>query len=102
MERDPHRKHFPREAMVSPTIQPSEVHTPSAAEASLPALPEGWSYGKIGGVLVRSHTPERLSSEEYIRREVQGSLAIGDPRTAKEIEAAVRQELTYQAQRYAQ
>jgi hypothetical protein len=59
-----------------------------------------WSYYSIGGVVVRNKPMTHLSRDAYIRREIETSKAIGDPRSATEIRAAVERELDYQAGKY--
>lgn len=81
------------------TISVGEPETNASGElSSSEQLPEGWSYGRIGGVAVRSKPMERLTREQYVKREVASSLELGDPRTWEEIEAAVLQELAFRAQ----
>ncbi|HEX5402240.1 MAG TPA: hypothetical protein VFX16_08060 [Pseudonocardiaceae bacterium] len=59
-----------------------------------------WSYYNLGGVVIRNKPMQHLSRDAYIRREIETSKAIGDPRSDTEIRAAVERELDYQAEKY--
>lgn len=86
--------------MSSRGTYPDDPHEHGSVDQASTDLPEGWSYQRIGDVVVRSKPMRHLSREAYIQREVESSRAIGDPRSPTEIEAAVEQELEYQAARY--
>jgi hypothetical protein len=78
-----------------------EAHDKPEDDTAAPDVSGEWSYYSIGGVVVRSKQMTHLSRDAYIRREVETSMAIGDPRSPNEIRAAVEQELAYQADKYA-
>lgn len=93
---DPYRA---RANEVVTRVAPMTPSSADAAQQQAAPLPKGWHYEQIGSVLVRSRSIEALSLDELIAREVQ-SLALGDPRPKKQLEAAVRRRFESMMKRY--